>query len=182
MAPDAADRSAGARVAAVTRSREATVRFGEALAPLLRDGDAVAMDGDLGAGKTAMAEGIARGLRVRGAVSSPTFTLLVDHEAGPSGLPMHHFDAYRLADADEFLRLGFDEVLASGGVAVVEWASRVAGALPDARVRVALTRRDGEGEDVRAVSVAFPAGRESDAAALARALRGIPGAEEAAPC
>ena len=162
-----------------TRSRAATVAVGAALAASLRDGDAVAMDGDLGAGKTAMTEGIARGLAVRGAVSSPTFTLLIDHAAGPRGLALHHFDAYRLADADEFRHLGFDEVLSSGGVTVVEWASRVQGALPAGAVRVELDRRDAEGEDVRFLAVAFPEGREESAAALARAAAGIPDAAPA---
>ncbi len=166
-----------------TFSREETVDFGVALAGRLREGDVVEMDGDLGAGKTALTEGIACGLAVRGAVSSPTFTLLIDHAAGPCGLPLHHFDAYRLQDADEFLHLGFDEIVGSGGVTVVEWAGRVRSALPSEAVRIVASRRDELGEDVRRLDVAFPQGREDDAAALARFVDTMArGREEGTPC
>jgi len=169
-------------LAVETYSREETVAFGAALAERLREGDVVEMDGDLGAGKTALTEGIARGLAVRGAVSSPTFTLLIDHAAGPRGLPLHHFDAYRLQDADEFLQLGFDEIVGSGGVTVVEWAGRVRAALPAEVVRVVASRRDALGEDVRRLDVAFPAGREDDAAALGRFVGSTRSREEGTPC
>ena len=99
------------RIRCLSRSRDATAGLGEALGSVLAAGDVVAMDGDLGAGKTAMTEGLARGLGVPGPVSSPTFTLLIEHAAGSRGIPLYHFDAYRLADAAEFLSLGFDEVL-----------------------------------------------------------------------
>jgi tRNA threonylcarbamoyladenosine biosynthesis protein TsaE len=189
MKPDAASDAVGADGAArrslsvETFSREETVAFGTALAAALREGDVVEMDGDLGAGKTALTEGIARGLAVRGAVSSPTFTLLIDHAAGPRGLPLHHFDAYRLQDADEFLQLGFDEIVGSGGVTVVEWAGRVRAALPEEAVLVVASRRDELGEDVRRLDVTFPEDRETDAAALARAVEELVRArEEGSPC
>lgn len=149
-----------------TRSREETAALGEALADGLRSGDVVAMDGDLGAGKTAMTTGIARGLGVRGAVSSPTFTLLIEHGAGSRQLALHHFDAYRLSGSAEFLALGFDEVLESDGVSVVEWADRVREALPPTSVHVVAQRRDDEGENLRDIRVVFPDGREPDAERL----------------
>ena len=162
-----------------TCSRAETVGLGEALAAVLRAGDAVAMDGDLGAGKTAMTEGIARGLGVSGPVSSPTFTLLIEHGAGPRGLALHHFDAYRLQGSAEFLSLGFDEVVGSGGVSVVEWAERVRAGLPENPILVVATRKDDVGEDARRIDVAFPEGREEDAAKMSRLVsaRGRTGEE-----
>jgi tRNA threonylcarbamoyladenosine biosynthesis protein TsaE len=145
-----------------TRSREETVALGEALADTLRSGDVVAMDGDLGAGKTAMTSGIARGLGVRGFVSSPTFTLMIEHSAGARGLALHHFDAYRLSGAHEFLSLGFDEILETDGVSVVEWAARVREALPASLIQIVAERRDGEGEDLRDIGIVYPEGRERD--------------------
>ena len=168
-----------------TRSREETAALGEALAEGLRSGDVVAMDGDLGAGKTAMTSGIARGLGVRGAVSSPTFTLLIEHGQGAGRLALHHFDAYRLSGSAEFLALGFDEVLDSDGVSVVEWAERVREALPATAVHVIAERRDNEGEDLRDIRVAFPAGREPDEEMMAArytALCSATDGEEGSAC
>jgi tRNA threonylcarbamoyladenosine biosynthesis protein TsaE len=168
-----------------TRSREETASLGEALAEGLRPGDVVAMDGDLGAGKTAMTSGIARGLGVRGAVSSPTFTLLIEHGAGSRRLALHHFDAYRLSGSAEFLALGFDEVLDGDGVSVVEWAERVREALPPTAIHVIAQRRDDEGEDLRDIRVVFPVGREPDAALMTTryaALRSPSVGEEGATC
>jgi tRNA threonylcarbamoyladenosine biosynthesis protein TsaE len=99
------------------------VRLGEAASP----GTVIALRGDLGAGKTALAQGIGAGLGVRG-VRSPTFVILQLHEGGR--LQLWHGDWYRLSDPDELEHLGFDDALAAGGVVVVEWAERFPEALP----------------------------------------------------
>lgn len=113
-----------------TECREQTVALGRYLGGRLRPGTIVCLDGDLGAGKTALTTGIADGIGCRGPVASPTFTLLVEHEPGEKGIPLFHFDVYRLADADEFLDLGFDEYLTGDGVCVIEWSSRIRTLLP----------------------------------------------------
>ena len=104
-----------------SRSAEQTRRLGALLGGVLAAGDVVLLSGALGAGKTAFTQGIAVGLGVRGAVNSPTFTLLKEYEGR---LPLYHFDLYRIEDPDEVLALGFAEYFAGAGVSVIEWAER----------------------------------------------------------
>jgi tRNA threonylcarbamoyladenosine biosynthesis protein TsaE len=86
-----------------TRSEQESVRAGELLAPLLRPGDVVALAGDLGAGKTQIVKGVARGLGAGEPVTSPTFNLLLVH---PGVLPLYHFDLYRLEREEDLDVLG----------------------------------------------------------------------------
>lgn len=102
-------------------SADETRLLGEALGALLAPGDLVLLEGDLGAGKTALTQGIGRGLGVAGTINSPTFTLLKEYEGR---LPLYHFDLYRIEDPDELLTLGFEDYFTDDGVCVVEWAER----------------------------------------------------------
>lgn len=116
----------------------ATLALGETIGRHLRPGQALALIGDLGAGKTTLARGVARGLGVDDpdAVSSPTYLLVVEHE-GP--LPMVHVDAY-LPDKTRAFLLdgGLDYLHELGGVVVVEWADRIAELLPAETVELRL--------------------------------------------
>jgi tRNA threonylcarbamoyladenosine biosynthesis protein TsaE len=94
----------------------------------LKAGAVVALDGDLGAGKTHFVQGMVRGLGSEDLVSSPTFTLVQEYHGGH--LPVFHFDFYRLEAASELLQLGWDEYLEDHGICVVEWASRFPALLP----------------------------------------------------
>lgn len=107
----------------VTASAEQTMALGLALGQLLPLGSLVLLTGELGAGKTALTQGIARGLGVSAEVpiTSPTYTLMNSYSAR---LPLYHFDLYRLSGADELQDLGFEEYFHGSGVAVVEWAER----------------------------------------------------------
>ena len=105
-----------------------TFAHGRALATTLRAGDVVALDGDLGAGKTHFVKGIAAGLGCEGDVTSPTFTLV--HEYTGGRVPLFHFDFYRLESEDEVLRIGLDDYLGAGGVLVIEWAGKFPAVLP----------------------------------------------------
>lgn len=120
----------------VSRSVEETEAFGERLGRALPPGAVVALDGELGSGKTALVRGLARGLGVEGAVRSPTFTLLHEH-AGP--VPLHHFDAWMAGRERDFLDSGGADYLGGDGVAAVEWAERVIEYLPLPRLHVALS-------------------------------------------
>jgi tRNA threonylcarbamoyladenosine biosynthesis protein TsaE len=100
---------------------------------MARAGDLIALDGDLGAGKTTFAAAIAGGMGITEPVTSPTFTLVHEYVGRP---PMFHFDAYRLDGAEALTDLGFEEYLARTGVVVMEWAERVSAALPAARLTV----------------------------------------------
>jgi tRNA threonylcarbamoyladenosine biosynthesis protein TsaE len=120
-----------------TTSVAGTLALGEELGQRLKQGDCVSLVGNLGAGKTALVRGIARGLGVTDArmVSSPTFVLVQEY-AGR--LPIYHIDLYRLHDAPaELEAMGLDEMLADG-VVLIEWADRAAKALPSRRWNVSL--------------------------------------------
>jgi tRNA threonylcarbamoyladenosine biosynthesis protein TsaE len=147
---------------------EATTKaIGAALAGLLDPGDVVGLAGDLGAGKTRLVQGAAAALGVDDPVLSPTFMLLREYDGD---LPVHHVDAYRLAGPVELEDLGLDEVLAADAVAFVEWADRVAAALPESWLELVLHIR---GDDTREVDVrphgpVWAARAEELEAALAR--------------
>jgi len=114
-----------------------TDRFGMALAAALSPGAVIALCGTLGAGKTRLVQAIAGGFGVPAdTVVSPTF-VLCQHYHGQRTL--HHFDAYRLNDDDEFLELGPDEYFDSDDVTLIEWADRVERCLPDERLEMQLT-------------------------------------------
>jgi tRNA threonylcarbamoyladenosine biosynthesis protein TsaE len=104
-------------------TRGDTRRLGRRLAECLQPGDAILLEGELGAGKTFLARAIARGLGVPSdvRVTSPTFELV--HEL-PGRLPILHVDLYRLEDADELRELGIADQIAEGAVLLVEWGER----------------------------------------------------------
>lgn len=118
-----------------THSAEQTQRLGEALAQVLQPGDVIWLRGELGAGKTTLAQGIARGLGVQEPVISPTFTLIREHRGR---LPFFHADAYRLDGAEQAADLGLQEYFERGGVFAIEWAEHIADALPEERLEVLL--------------------------------------------
>src|SRR4051812_2872885 len=108
-----------------------TERLGAALAAVLPPGTVVALSGTLGAGKTRLVQAIAAASGVeRADVVSPTFVLVATHHGSRT---IHHLDAYRLRDEDEFREIGADELLASEALTIIEWAEKVAGELPDDR-------------------------------------------------
>ena len=114
----------------ITKSPEQTELLGKKLAELLRPGDVIAYYGDLGAGKTAFTRGLAAGLGIREAVTSPTYTIVNEYLSGR--MPLFHFDMYRLSSSDELFDIGWEDYLARGGVCAVEWSENVADALTDA--------------------------------------------------
>jgi len=131
-----------------TRDARETEAVGEAVAGQLRVGDLVVLTGDLGAGKTTFVKGLARGLGVKEAVTSPTFTI-VQHYAGR--LPLAHVDVYRLERIQELHDLGFEELL-EHNVVVVEWGEAIARVLPPDRVQVRLAMTDA-GDDERKIEI-----------------------------
>ena len=130
-----------------THSSEETVALGERLGGLLEPGDFIALVGELGAGKTQFAKGIARGLQVdpETPVTSPTYTILNIYEGR---LPLYHFDLYRLQDGGEVEALGFEEYFSGSGVCVVEWAERMGEDLPAELLTVSLNHAGPEGRSV----------------------------------
>ena len=114
----------------ITKSPEQTELLGKKLAELLRPGDVIAYYGDLGAGKTAFTRGLAAGLGIREAVTSPTYTIVNEYLSGR--MPLFHFDMYRLSSSDELFDIGWEDYLARGGVCAVEWSENVADAMQGA--------------------------------------------------
>lgn len=113
-----------------------TERIGERLARLSRPGDVLALWGELGAGKTVLAKGVAAGLGLdAGDVSSPTFIILHEHYGGR--MPLFHLDLYRL-EGQDLGSTGWEETLDAGGVTVIEWPDRAGSALPADRLDVRL--------------------------------------------
>ena len=126
----------------LTRSPEETQALGEALGKAAQPGDLILLWGDLGAGKTCLVQGIARGLGVRDSVRSPTFVIVTHH---PGRLMLYHIDLYRLDNPLEVLDLGLDEYIEGGGVCVVEWADKAMPLFPREHLVVEL-RHAGEQE------------------------------------
>lgn len=121
--------------AVALRDAAATRRLGERLGRAAAPGDVIGLDGTLGAGKTCLVQGLARGLGVPKdvPVGSPTFTLLNEHRGR---LPLYHADLYRLEDEGELRELGLWEAAERGGVLAVEWLSRFPRALPADRLEI----------------------------------------------
>ena len=133
----------------VTNSASETRALGERLAAGLRPGDTVILEGELGAGKSELARGIARGLGVTETVTSPSFTILNVYESGRC--PLYHFDWYRLESAEELYELGMDEYLGGDGIAVVEWPWVVEEVIPARRLRVIIRALDENTRDIELV-------------------------------
>jgi len=127
-----------------TNSPEETRKLGIKIGRLCKAGDVIALDGDLGAGKTCLIQGLAEGLGVskKSYVRSPTFTILNFHNGC---LPLYHFDLYRLSDLDELEEIGYREHIYGEGVSAIEWASNVEEAIPGECLRVEI-RKVGEAE------------------------------------
>jgi tRNA threonylcarbamoyladenosine biosynthesis protein TsaE len=118
-----------------TATAEETRSLGGAISPLLSAGDAIALTGELGSGKTTFAQGLARGLGYEGHVVSPTFTLVREYR--PARLPVIHADVYRLERAQDVLDLEL-EYSAEDGVLLVEWGDAVEALLPEGHLVVEL--------------------------------------------
>ena len=122
-----------------------TKAIGAALAGLLGPGDVVGLAGDLGAGKTRLVQGAAAALGTDGPVLSPTFMLVREYDGDP---PIHHVDAYRLSGPQELEDLGLEDVLSAEAVVFVEWADRVAAALPESWLELVLHIHDDERREI----------------------------------
>ena len=131
-----------------THSAAETRALGQRMAEEMRPGTVVLLRGDLGAGKSELARGIARGLGVTETVTSPSFTILNVYESGR--LPLYHFDWYRLESAEELYELGMEEYLGGDGVAVVEWPERCEEAVPEDCITIRMTAT---GENDRRIEI-----------------------------
>lgn len=131
-----------------SHNEKETIGLGKRLALLLKPGDIICLSGELGTGKTTLAKGIARGLKINSKkVHSPTFVLLNIYQGKKT---LYHFDLYRLEDIAQLNTVGWEEFFYGDGISVVEWAERLGTLKPDEYLEVKLEHVD---ENTRSVSV-----------------------------
>lgn len=127
----------------VSRSPEDTMKLAVNLSNWLIPGDVLCLYGDLGAGKTQFAKGLAMGLGIQEHVTSPTFTLINEYDGR---IPMYHIDAYRLDDPEEGYELGLEEYFFGNGITLIEWPSRIRELLPENRLDIFIEKSEDEDE------------------------------------
>ena len=128
-------------------SPEETMAFSRKLAGLLRAGDVIALEGDLGAGKTHFVKGFVKALGCNDLVTSPTFTIMNEYEC--DGLNIYHFDMYRLSSAEDAYNLGFEEYFdlkSLNGFSLVEWAKNVEGFFPNNVLKIEILKTEKENQ------------------------------------
>ncbi len=123
-----------------SRTAKETQSIARAMAPSLRPGDVLLLTGDMGAGKSEFARGLARGLGIEGHIPSPTFTILNLYQDG--AMVLKHFDWYRIEDPEELYAAGLDEQVGGEGLTVIEWHERAPELVPDDCLEVRLTPAD----------------------------------------
>lgn len=111
----------------LTKSARETVALGKKIGAFLLPDDVIALTGPLGAGKTTLIQGIAKGLGVKSPVTSPTFILINEHSGR---IPLYHVDLYRLEKIQDIEETGIEEYFSRGGVCVIEWAEKLGALLP----------------------------------------------------
>jgi len=171
-----------------SRSVEQTLDIGRAVATIVRQGDVIALVGELGAGKTQLIRGLAAGLGAdERAVCSPTFVLMQEYETHPAdgalpdgSLPgaLLHIDAYRIDALDELETTGWSPELAAESISAVEWADRIAGQLPRDHLRI---RLDHAGSSRRRITFDFMGGWSERREVLAECLESLSDVEAGAP-
>jgi len=127
----------------ISHSPEQTHRFGVRLGALVRAGDLICLEGELGTGKTCLAQGIGQGMGIVGPITSPSFTLVAEHRPPTPAPVLYHIDLYRLTSpVAEAWAIGLEDYLLGEGVCLIEWADRIRDALPTERLWIALRHVD----------------------------------------
>ena len=124
----------------ISKSPEATLKFGETYAKTLKAGDVVVLNGDMGAGKTVFSKGVAKGLGIEDEVLSPTYSYMNDYYG-----KLYHFDCYRLTCGGQAEALGLTDYFYADGVCLIEWAQNIADVLPE-KVKTVTIEKISEGE------------------------------------
>lgn len=154
-----------------TESSEETQALGEKIGKTLKQGDVIALIGDLGTGKTCLTQGIARGAGIAPdeIVSSPSYILINEYNGK---VPIYHIDLYRLENSKEIAELGLSEYVDGDGICIIEWAERMADALPNSCIKIHITFAEHgddkvselilnspEDENIRHIKIQYPISR-----------------------
>ncbi len=141
----------GYKMVIETRSAQETFEFGRKLGEMALPGQIYTLIGDLGVGKTVFTQGLAKGLDIADAISSPTFTIVQVYEDGR--LPFYHFDVYRIGDIEEMEEIGYDDYFFGQGVCMIEWANLIEEILPEDIIEVTIEKDLTQGFDYRKITV-----------------------------
>ena len=134
----------------ISNSYEETQKIATDFAKTLKEGDVLCMYGDLGVGKTAFVQGLAKGLGIDEPITSPTFTIVNEYSGT---LPLYHFDVYRIADSDEMYEIGYEEYVYGDGVSVIEWPQLIDDILPEKRYDIEIAKDYDKGENYRTIEI-----------------------------
>ena len=133
-----------------SNSPEETAKIAIDFAKTLNAGDCICMYGNLGVGKTAFVQGLAKGLGIDEYLSSPTFTIVNCYEGS---LPLYHFDVYRIQDEDEMYEIGYEEYVYGDGISVIEWSENIKEILPQKRYEITLEKDYDKSENYRKITI-----------------------------
>lgn len=133
-----------------TNSPKETENIAKAFAKKLEKGDVLCLSGDLGVGKTAFVQGLAKGLGIEEYISSPTFTI-VNCYSGK--LPFYHFDVYRIGDSEEMYEIGYEEYVYGDGISVIEWPQLISDILPEVRYDIEIKKNLDIHENFREITI-----------------------------
>ena len=134
-----------------TYSAEETAELGRRMGLEAKPGDVYTLVGDLGVGKTVFTQGIALGLGITEAISSPTFTIVQVYEDGR--MPFYHFDVYRIGDIEEMDEIGYEDYFYGEGLTMIEWANLIEEILPEKRKEITIEKDLEKGFDYRRITI-----------------------------
>ena len=134
-----------------TRTPEETFQLGRKIGEAAVPGQVFTLTGDLGVGKTVFTQGVAAGLGIDEAISSPTFTIIQVYESGR--LPFYHFDVYRIGDIEEMEEIGYDDYFFGEGICLIEWANLIEEILPEKLIEITIEKDLEQGFDYRRISI-----------------------------
>ena len=123
----------------VAKNEQDTIDFAEKFAKKLKVGDIIVLSGELGSGKTKFVQGVLKHFGLEDEISSPTFTIVNEYNAGE--INIYHFDIYRLEDSDEFYAMGGDELF-STGICLIEWGEMIEDILPKPYTKITFSKND----------------------------------------
>ncbi|MBY6757933.1 tRNA (adenosine(37)-N6)-threonylcarbamoyltransferase complex ATPase subunit type 1 TsaE [Clostridium botulinum] len=133
-----------------------TIDIGNFIGCHCNSGDILCLNGDLGAGKTHLSKGIAKGLNIKDNITSPTFNIVNEYDGR---LKLYHFDVYRVNDPDEIEAIGFDEYIFGEGISIIEWSDYIEDLIPNEHMDIRINKIPEKGENYRKITINYHGNR-----------------------